>query len=111
MVHKECSRHIGESHWHNQELKGAKMGVKGCLPLVATCDVNIVIASMQIELAVDIHSTELVKEVCDDGDWVLILFGDLVEVPEVHTKLQATIIFLGKEDRGTGWRLGDWMNP
>jgi len=41
----------------------------------------------------------MVKEVCDEGDWVLILPGDLVEVPEFNTASQGTILLLGKEDR------------
>ena len=95
MVHKglEHSGCVGESHWHNQELKGAITDTKGCLPLMASHNVNIVITSVQIELSVDLHATELVKEVCDKGDQALILFGDFFEVPEVHIKLQATILF------------------
>ena len=53
--------------------------------------------------ALQYSTTKLVKEVCDEGDQVQILFGDFVEVPEVYTKSQATILFLGKEDWGTGW--------
>jgi len=78
---------------------------------MASWDVNIVIASMQIELGVNLHATKLVEEVCDEGDQVSILLGDFVEIPEVHTELQATILFLAK---WTGALAGDCdyqMNP
>ena len=48
----ECSGCICESHWHNQELKGAIMGSKACLPLMASCDANIVIASADQDLCI-----------------------------------------------------------
>jgi len=82
------------------------MGVKGCLSLMASHNVNVVIASIQIELGVDLHTAELVKEVCHEWDQVPILPGNFVEIPEVHTELQATILMLGNEDSGTGWQLG-----
>src|SRR5882672_2957963 len=67
----ECRGSIGQTHGHNQELKGSILGVKGCLPLMASGDVNIVVASMQVE------------EVGDKWDQVPILPCELVEVPKV----------------------------
>ena len=108
MVHEglECSRCIGEPHWHDQELEGAIVHSEGCLPLMASCDTNIVVASTEVKLGVDLCTAKLVKKVCDKWIWVLILLGDLVEVPEVDTKLQGTILLLGKEDRCACWQLG-----
>ena len=88
MIHEglKCSRCIGETHGHNQELERAISGAKGCLPLVAGRDTDIVVASAQVELGVDLGTAELVEQVCDEWDRVPILPGDLVEVPKVDTE-------------------------
>src|SRR5882672_221025 len=102
----EHSGSIGESHGHNQEFKGAISGAKGCLPLMSCGNTNIVIASMQFELGVDLGAAKLVKEVGDKQNRVPILPGELVEVPEVDIELQGTVFLLHKQDQGTCWRLG-----
>jgi len=79
------------------------MHSEGCLPLVAHCDVNIVVASMEVELGVDLHTAQLVKEVGDKGNRVLILPCDLVEVSEVDTESQGAILLLSKENRCAAW--------
>ena len=87
MVHEglKCSRSIGKPHQHDKELKGAVLHSESCLPLVAGCHKNIVVASMEVKLGVDLFTAKLVKEGCDKGDWVLILPSDLVEVLEVDS--------------------------
>ena len=79
------------------------MHLEGCLPLVACCDMNIVVASMEVEFGVDLHAAQLVKEVGDKRNWVPILPCDLVEVSEVHTESQGAILLLSKEDWFTTW--------
>src|SRR5467141_5281895 len=88
MVHEglECSGRIGEPHGHNQEFKRAISGAKCCLPLMASGDANIVVASPQVKLGVDLGTAELVKEIGDKRDQVPILPGELVEIPEVDTE-------------------------
>jgi len=88
MIHEglKCSGCIGETHGHNQELKRAISSAKGCLPLVASGNANIVVASVQVELGIDLGTAELVEQVGDEWDWVPILPGDLVEVPKVDTE-------------------------
>ena len=76
---------------------------EGSFPLVASCDANIVVASMKVELGVDLGTAQLVEEVGEEGNWVVILLGDLVQVPEVHAESEGAILFLGKEDGGPGW--------
>src|SRR5712664_4266947 len=87
MIHEslERSRSIGESHGHNQEFERAILGAKHCLPLMASGYANIVVASPQVKLGVDLGTAELVKEIGDKRDWVPILPGELVEIPEVDT--------------------------
>jgi len=76
---------------------------KAVLPFVASCDANIEVASTEVKIGVDLCTAKLVKKVCDNWDQVLILSGDLVEVPEVDTESQGTILLLGKEDRCVCW--------
>src|SRR5467141_3628725 len=102
----ERSRGIGESHGHNQEFERAISGAKCCLPLMASGDANIVVASPQVKLSVDLGTAELVKEIGDKWDRVPILPGELVEIPEVDTESQGPIFLLCKQDWGTCWQLG-----
>ena len=107
----ECSRGISESHRHNQEFEQAILGAKGCFPLVASSDMHIVVASMQVEFGIDLGAAEMFKEVGDKWDWVPILPGELVEIPKVDTELQGPIFLLGEQDWGTCWRLGQSDEP
>src|SRR5882724_2705389 len=99
----ERSGSIGKSHWHDQELEGAVARSESCLPLMARREANIVVASMEVELGVDLCTAQLVKEVGDEWNLVPILSSNLVEVPEVHTELQGTVLLLRKENWGTAW--------
>src|SRR5882724_5331305 len=103
MIHEglECSRSIGKSCQQDQELKGAIVCSEGCLPLMAGCGTNIVVASMEVELGVDLCTSQLVEKIGDQWDQVPILPCDLVEVSEVDTELQGTILLLSKENRCT----------
>ena len=73
---------------------------------MTSCNTNIVVASVQVELGVEFCAAKLVKEVGDQLDWVLILSGELVEVPKVDTESQGPIFLLCKQDWGTCWGLG-----
>src|SRR5882724_11256416 len=105
VVHKglERSGSIGESHRHDQEFEGAIARPEGCFPLMARCDTNIVVASLEVELGVDLCAAQLVKEVGNEWNRVSILSSDLVEVSEVNTESQGAVLLLSKEDRGTTW--------
>jgi len=77
---------------------------EGCLPLVAHCDMNIVVASMEVELGVDLCAAQLVEEIGNEWNRVAILLSNIVEVSKVHTESQGSIL-LSKQDRCTTWRL------
>ena len=64
---------------------------------------NIVVASTEVELGVDLCAAQFVKEVCDEWDQVPILLSDLVEVSEVNTESQGAILLLCKENRCAHW--------
>src|SRR5882724_8753297 len=104
MIHEglECSGSIGKSHQHDQKFKGAIACSEVCLPLMAICDANIVVASVEVELGVDLCTTQLVEEIGDEWNQAPILLRDLVEVSEVNTELQGTIL-LSKENGCTAW--------
>src|SRR5882672_9981396 len=72
MIHEglECSRGIGESHGHNQEFEGAILGSEGCFQLMASSNMHVVVASVQVEFGVDLGAAELVQEVGDKWDQV-----------------------------------------
>jgi len=72
---------------------------------MACCDVNIVVASMEVELGVDLCTAQLVEEVGDEWDWVPILPCDLVEVSKVDKESQGAILLLSKEDGCTARQL------
>src|SRR5882724_11869963 len=93
----------GTNRDNNQEFEGAITHSEGCLPLVAHCDANIVVASMEVKLGVDLCAAQLVKEIGNEWNQVPILLCDLVEVLEVHTESQGAILLLSKEDWCTTW--------
>jgi len=72
---------------------------------------NIVVASTEVKIDVDLCTSKLVEEVCDQWDQVLILPNDLVEVLEVNTEFAGCCpFFLAKEQVHPGnW--DDQMNP
>jgi len=72
---------------------------------MASCDANIVVASMDVELGVDLCTAKLVEEVCDEGDWLPILPGDFFEIPEVHMEFQLPFFFLANRMRAPA---GNW---
>ena len=76
--------------------------MEGCLPLVACCNANIVVSSVEVKLCVNLSHAKLVQEVGNEWNWVPILPSDLVEVSEVNTELQGTIL-LSKENGCTAW--------
>src|SRR5882724_4776772 len=94
---------IGKSHWHYQELKGAIACLESCLPLMAHCDANIVVASTEVKFGVDHCAAQLIKEIGNKWNQVEILLSNLVEVLEVHTESQGAILLLIKEDGCTTW--------
>ena len=68
MVHKglEHSGSIAKSHKHDQEPEGAISCLENCLPLMVCCDTNIVVASTEVKLGVDLCTAQLVKKVGDE---------------------------------------------
>jgi len=87
------------------------MCLEGCLPLVAGCNANIRVASMEVKLGVDLGTAQLVEEVCDkwiryqSSEWSFWGFGSQHRVTGCHPS---------SWQRRTGAPAGnwdDWMNP
>ena len=72
---------------------------------MASCDVNIVVASAEVELGVDLCAAKLVEEVGDKWDQIPILPCDLVEVSELTQSCRVPSFFLEKR---TGAPAGNW---
>jgi len=53
---------------------------------------NIVVASTEVELGVDLCAAQLFEEVGNEWNQVSILLSDLVEVSEVYTESQGAIL-------------------
>ena len=70
---------------------------------MACCNANIIVASVEVKLGVDLCTAQLVEEVGDKWNQVPILSSNLVEVLEVHTESQGAILLLSKKDWGTTW--------
>ena len=106
VVHKvlKCGRPICMSHWHDKKFKGAIAGPKHCFPFVTRGNANIVVTGTQVKFGVDFGRAELVNEVCDQWYGVLILSGNLVEVPKVDTEPKGAIFLFGKYGWGATWR-------
>jgi len=69
---------------------------EGCFPLMACCDTNIVVASMEVELGVDLCAAQLVEEVGNEWNWVLILSSDLVRFQKSTQSRRVPSFFLAK---------------
>jgi hypothetical protein len=54
------------------------VGDKGCLPFIAFPDTDIVIAPTDIEFSKDFRILEPINDVSGQGEWVAILYSDVV---------------------------------
>ena len=78
---------------------------------MASNDMNIVVASMEVELGIDLCTAKLVKEVCDEGDQVLILPSDLLRFQKSTQSHRVLSFFLEKRTGVPDVNWDNWMNP
>ena len=83
------------------------MGDEGGFPLVAFLNLDIVISPSYVKLGEDLGIFKFVDEVRNQGEGVCILDSMAVEVPVILARLEASVLFLDKEERGSlggfGW--------
>ena len=102
VVHESLERcwGVGKSEEHYSWFKKSLVHDEGSFPLVAICDVNIVIPPVDIELGEQFGILELVDEVGDKRKWVGISGGMFVQVAVVLTGVETAIFLLNKEEWG-----------
>jgi hypothetical protein len=83
-VHEMC-RSIGEFKRHNQILVQPVPGREGNLRDILWMDLDLMITQMEINHGKDSCTGKLIKEKVDAGQWVLVLDGDSIQRPVVHT--------------------------
>src|SRR5467141_473140 len=87
------------------------MGVKGCLPLMASGNAHVVVASVQVELGVDLATAELVKELVTSRIGYRSFLVSLLRFLKSTQSCRVPSFFFANR---TGAPAGDWddqMNP
>ena len=74
------------------------MGVESCFPLVSRHDLDKMIHMPEIYLGVDFGLAGGVQKVRDQGEWVVILFGNFIEASEVNAEPERTVLLFYKKD-------------
>ena len=82
----ESSRHVGKSEGHHKPFKRAVASAECSFPFVTVCDVDKVVRMSKIDLCIKLGFPWCIQEVGDQGKWVTILLGNLVETTVVDTK-------------------------
>src|SRR5713101_4317253 len=79
----ECHRRIGKTKEHHQRFKHSLVCLEGCFPFVTFLDLNIVVSPLYIELGKDLCILQFINDIRNEGEWVLILDGDGIELSVV----------------------------
>ena len=77
------------------------MGDKGSFPLVAFFYSDIVISPSYVKLGEDLGIFKFVNEVGNQGEGVCISDSMAIEVLVILARLEASILFLNEEERGS----------
>ena len=85
------------------------MGDKGGLPLVSFLNSDIIVSPLYVKLGEDLGVFKFVNEVGNQGEGICILDSMAVEVSVILARLEASILFLNEEERGSLGGLG-WTN-
>ena len=103
ILHKslEGSWGIGETKRHDSELIMTIVGPEGSFLHIIWMNADLIISPMKINLREYLGMVESVQEVINQGNGELILDGDLVQCLIVNAYVQASILFLHEDDRGT----------
>ena len=82
------------------------MGDEGCLPLMPILDVNIVVSPSDIKLGEVFCILEFINKIRDEGKWVGILDGVLIQVAIILARMVFPTLLLDKEEGGGLGRIG-----
>ena len=100
---------IGHAEEHDSGFIESSVGDEGSFPLVAFLNLDIVISSSYVKLGEDLGVFKFVDEVGDQGEGVCISDSMAVEVLVILAGLEASILFLNEEERGSLGGFG-WMD-
>jgi len=105
IVHEVLKRRggIGHAEGHYKVLERAVAGAERGFPLIALADSDIVVASAEVDFGVDFRVAEAIEEVTYEWEWVLIPFGDGVQVSVVDAEAEGAVFLLREEDWSAGW--------
>ena len=95
----ECCRSISETEGHYQPFIRPIVGAESCFPLVSGCDLDEIVHVLYIYLGVDFGPAGGVQKVRDQGEWVVILFGNFIEALEVNTEPEGAVLPFYKKDQ------------
>jgi hypothetical protein len=96
----ERSGGIGEPKEHNVGCKEASVGGDSSLLLVLISNPYVVVTPSNVELREILGTFESTNDVCNEGEGVSILDGNLVESSVVLDEAEFSILLLDKEDGG-----------
>ena len=96
----ESSGGVVETKEHDCQFKESFVSDKGCLPLVAIFDVDVVVSPSNIKLGEMASILQFVYEVRDERRGVSITGGMLIEISVVLAEAEFTVFLLDKEERG-----------
>ncbi|KAG6875723.1 hypothetical protein C0993_007792 [Termitomyces sp. T159_Od127] len=88
VVHEilEGGRGVGHIKGHHEVLKEAVAGLEGGFPFMPQGYANIVVARAEVNLSIDFGTAEVVNKVTNEGEGILVVFGDFVEAQVVNAK-------------------------
>ena len=90
---------VGETEEHDKRLEQPTVGAERRLPLIALTNPDVVVAPANVELCEVLGATELVDELGDEGEGVVVLPRDGVELAVVLDETETAILLLDKEHR------------
>ena len=94
----ECCGSVSETEGHYQPFIRPIAGAESCFPLVSGCNPDKMVCVLEIYLGVDFGPAGRLQKVGDQGEWVVILFGNFIEALEVNAEPERTILLLYEKD-------------
>ena len=83
----ESSRRVGKSKGHHKPFKRAIASAECSFPFVTIRNADKVVGMLKIDLCIKSGFPWCIQEVRDQGKWVTILLGNLVETTVVDAKM------------------------
>ena len=82
----ECGRGICETKWHEKKFIMAIMCAESYFRDIIHMDLNLVIPRTKIQLGEKMSTMELIQKLINNGNWKLILDGDVIKCSKIDAK-------------------------